>query len=83
MGKINRGASKIHYPWNLFLSIQAIRLPKAFRVKVEEMWISKNEVTGEVVLKPKVSRYELEAFFEELRAMPVTEDFHQTQLPRA
>lgn len=32
---------------------QAIRLPKAFRVDVEEMWISRNEVTGEITLKPK------------------------------
>ena len=32
---------------------QAIRLPKAFRVEVEEMWIARNEVTGEITLKPK------------------------------
>ena len=32
---------------------QAIRLPKAFRVNVNEMWIVKNEVTGEITLKPK------------------------------
>ena len=32
---------------------QAIRLPKAFRVDVQEMWIDKNEVTGEITLKPK------------------------------
>ena len=32
---------------------QAVRLPKAFRVDVSEMWISKNEVTGEITLKPK------------------------------
>jgi antitoxin VapB len=32
---------------------QAIRLPKAFRVDVEEMWISQNEVTGDITLKPK------------------------------
>ena len=29
---------------------QAIRLPKAFRVDVQEMWIAKNEVTGEITL---------------------------------
>lgn len=34
---------------------QAIRLPKAFRVDVEEMWISRNEVTGEITLKPKTN----------------------------
>jgi antitoxin VapB len=32
---------------------QAIRLPKAFRVNAHEMWISKNEGTGEITLKPK------------------------------
>ena len=32
---------------------QAVRLPKAFRVDASEMWISKNEVTGEITLKPK------------------------------
>ena len=32
---------------------QAIRLPKAFRVNVDEMWIAKNEVTGEITLKPQ------------------------------
>ena len=34
---------------------QAVRLPKAFRVDVSEMWIAKNEVTGEITLKPKAS----------------------------
>lgn len=34
-------------------SSQAVRLPKAFRVDVSEMWISKNEVIGEITLKPK------------------------------
>ena len=32
---------------------QAVRLPKAFRVNVAEMWITKNDVTGEISLKPK------------------------------
>ncbi len=32
---------------------QAIRLPKAFRVDVGEMWIARNEVTGVITLKPK------------------------------
>ena len=34
---------------------QAIRLPKAFRVDVDEMWIARNELTGEITLKPKDS----------------------------
>ena len=32
---------------------QAVRLPKAFRVDVAEMWISRNAATGEIILKPK------------------------------
>ncbi len=32
---------------------QAVRLPKAFRVNTTEMWISKNELSGEITLKPK------------------------------
>ncbi len=32
---------------------QAIRLPKAFRVNVDEMWIDRNEATGELTLRPK------------------------------
>ena len=34
---------------------QAIRLPKAFRVDVDEMWIARNEATGEITLKPKAA----------------------------
>lgn len=42
---------------------QAVRLPKAFRVDATEMWISKNEMTGEITLKPKPNADSLEAFF--------------------
>ncbi len=54
---------------------QAIRLPKAFRVNVAEMWISKNEVSGEITLKPKPDQDGLDAFFDQLSAMPATEEF--------
>ncbi len=54
---------------------QAIRLPKAFRVKVSEMWITKNEISGEITLKPKPDHDDLEVFFAQLSAMPVTEEF--------
>ena len=33
---------------------QAIRWPKAFRVDVDEMWIARNEVTGEITLRGRV-----------------------------
>ena len=58
---------------------QAIRLPKAFRVEVEEMWIAKNEVTGEITLKPKDSetqrRLKLDALFKKIANDPFPEDF--------
>lgn len=31
---------------------QAACLPKAFRVGAQEMWVIKNDVTGEITLKP-------------------------------
>ncbi len=55
---------------------QAVRLPKAFRVPAAEMWISRNEGTGELILQPKPRPDELEAFFTELQAQPQgTEEF--------
>ena len=58
---------------------QAIRLPKAFRVDVAEMWISKNEVTGEITLKPKESeeqrRLNLEKLFKMIADDPLPDDF--------
>lgn len=32
---------------------QAVRLPKAFRVDVSEMWISRNDLTGDITLRPR------------------------------
>lgn len=58
---------------------QAVRLPKAFRVDVREMWIAKNEVTGEITLKPKESedqrKRNLEELFRLIKENPFTEDF--------
>ena len=54
---------------------QAIRLPKAFRVDAREMWISKDEGTGEITLKPKPEPDALAAFLTELQSMPTTEEF--------
>lgn len=49
---------------------QAVRLPKAFRVDVDEVWISKDETTGEIHLKPKQRKDDLRAFLAKLRSMP-------------
>lgn len=58
---------------------QAIRLPKAFRVDVQEMWIAKNDVTGEITLKPKASadqrKQRLDKLFQMMTEHPLPEDF--------
>ena len=55
---------------------QAIRLPKAFRLDTEEVWISKSS-DGILTIQPKPKKDDLEAFLAELRAMPQTEEFLQ------
>lgn len=48
---------------------QAVRLPKPFRVNVSEMWITKNEATGEITLKPKENNDQRKANLEKLFKM--------------
>ena len=58
---------------------QAIRLPKAFRVDVDEMWIARNEVTGEITLKPKdtetLRKRRLDALMAAITDNPLPGDF--------
>ena len=54
---------------------QAVRLPKAFRVDAREMWISRNERTGEITLKPKPDADALQAFLAELQSLPAGDEF--------
>lgn len=58
---------------------QAIRLPKAFRVDVDEMWIARNEVTGEITLKPKdtetLRQRRLDALMAAIAGNPLPDDF--------
>jgi antitoxin VapB len=54
---------------------QAVRLPKAFRVDTRELWISRNEHTGEITLKPKPDADALQAFLAELQSLPASEEF--------
>ena len=54
---------------------QAIRLPKAFRVEAREMWISKNEGTGEITLRPKPMPDGLALLFAQLQDLPQTAEF--------
>ena len=55
---------------------QAVRLPKAFRLDTEEVWISKSS-DGILTIQPKPKKDELEAFLAELRSMPPSEEFLQ------
>ena len=54
---------------------QAVRLPKAFRVDAREMWITRDERTGEITLKPKPDDDALQAFLEALRSVPASDEF--------
>lgn len=58
---------------------QAIRLPKAYRVDVDEMWIARNEATGEITLKPKdtetLRKRRLDALMSAITANPLPDDF--------
>lgn len=57
---------------------QAVRLPKAFRVNVAEMWISKNELTGEITLKPRDDdqrQRAIKELFQMIEENPLPADF--------
>ena len=54
---------------------QAVRLPKAFRMPGQEVWINKNPVTGEITLKPKANKQSLEAFFDLLDKVKMPKDY--------
>ena len=54
---------------------QAVRLPKAFRVDTRELWITRNEHTGEITLKPKPDADALRAFLSELQSLPPDDEF--------
>ncbi len=57
---------------------QAVRLPKAFRMPGDMVYISRNEATGEIILKPKNDdqrKRDLDELFQLIRENPFTEDF--------
>jgi antitoxin VapB len=57
---------------------QAVRLPKAFRLDVPEVWLSKDAVTGTITLRPKDDeqrKKNLAELFRLIREQPFTEDF--------
>lgn len=57
---------------------QAIRLPKAFRIQASEVWISKDDISGVITLRPKDEdqrKKNLDELFRLIREQPFTEDF--------
>lgn len=57
---------------------QAVRLPKAFRVQASEVWISKDDISGVITLRPKDEdqrQKNLDELFRLIREQPFTEDF--------
>ena len=54
---------------------QAVRLPKAFRLAGDEVWISKNEATGEITLTPKKAVSEIDALFQLIESAEIPETF--------
>ena len=54
---------------------QAVRLPKAFRLAGDEVWISKNEATGEITLTPKKTLSEIDALFQLIESAEVPETY--------
>lgn len=66
---------------------QAVRLPKAFRVNVSEMWISKSEATGEITLRPVSSESSIDRLFRMIDESPLPANFlsnasRRNELPR-
>lgn len=86
MGHVMQATAKVFSTGNS----QAVRLPKAFRVDVSEMWITKNEVTGEITLKPKDEdgrKARLALLIKLIRENPLPDDFlsdatRRNELPR-
>lgn len=54
---------------------QAVRLPKAFRLPGDEVWIQKNEATGEITLTPKKSPEQLDVLFQLIEAAEIPDAF--------
>jgi len=53
---------------------QAVRLPKEFRFKVSEVFIRRDETTGEIILSTKAPcQFTWDEFFEAVRSIPQAE----------
>jgi antitoxin VapB len=56
-------------------SSQAVRLPAEFRFDGEQVYATRNEVTGDVVLSTRPGTHVWREFFETVRTMDVPDDF--------
>lgn len=54
---------------------RAVRLPKAFGMECDEVWICRNEVTGAITLTPKKPAKHLDALFKLIEEAEVPEEF--------
>ncbi len=54
---------------------QAVRLPSEFRFEGDEVYISRDEQTGDVVLSNRPGARTWESFFELMRTIDVPDDF--------
>ena len=58
---------------------QAVRLPADFRFDTNEVYISRNEKTGDVILSDRPGFQAWEDFFEFARSVDVPADFMKTR----
>jgi antitoxin VapB len=54
---------------------QAVRLPAEFRLPGKEVSIRRDDKTGDVILSPRTSLGDWDAFFEFMRTIEVPDDF--------
>lgn len=54
---------------------QAVRLPKAFRMPGDEVWIRRDEATGELILTPKGREDDIDRLLRLIEQAEVPEDF--------
>ena len=57
---------------------QAVRLPKAFRMQGDAVWIQRDEATGDIIHRAKnddVRERNLQELLQMIRESPVTEEF--------
>ncbi len=54
---------------------QAVRLPQEFRFEADEVFIRRDEATGEVVLSERPTPKSWEQFFELMQTLDVPDDF--------